>query len=521
MSASHASSAEATTREAARGTGLVLAGAVIAQTAEYLYRFAMARGLGVEEFGTFSQARAVYLILVTLAPLGLGAGVKRFVATLRESGRENEARRAITDGMRIVAGSAVALAILLAIFAGDVARALRNPAMEMPLRVLALALPAAVGLEVVTRLGEAVRSFRPTVITRQILDPGLRFLLALPALAAGASLALVLGSVGIAAAVALAVAVLLVRRLDRLRSLSRDPAPSQLPALLQFSLPAAAGGVLFDLAERIDVLMIGLYREEADVGIYSSASSIARCLLLFYASTLPAAATLAAEHVGRGERTQIGRLLHTMTRWMLFFSGPFAAGIFLYPREAIAVLFGGEYAGGAATLRILVPAVMVPMVLGPTGLFLDAMGKTSWTLGNIVVRTALNIALNLLLIPRFGIEGAAWGTLIATFLGAALLRFQLGTLVPIPGNFGGWGRPLLVLAGASAASLLVDVGLRRALPGPSGAVGAALVAGVVLVGLFGLGIRRIPRCLEPGDLEVLKSVREQWRSLRGSSSAPR
>ncbi len=509
------------TREAARGTGLVLAGAVVAQTAEYLYRIAMARGLGVEAFGTFTQARSVYLILVTLAPLGLGAGVKRFVAALRESGQEREARRAITDGLRVVAVSAVLLAALLALFAGPLAHALRNPALEAPLRALALALPAAVGLEVVTRLGEAVRSFRPTVVARQILDPALRMLLAIVLLAAGASLAIVLGSAGVAAAIALAVATHLVRRLDRLRSLPHEPTRSQLPALLQFSLPAAAGGVLFDLAERIDVLMIGLYREEADVGIYSAASSVARCLLVLYASTLPVAATLAAEHAGRDDREALSRLQRTTARWMLLFAGPFAAGFLLYPAEAIAIVFGREFVDAAASLRILVPAAMIPILLGPTGLLLDALGKTSWTLSNVIARTLVNVGLNALLIPRFGIEGAAWGTLGAIAVVNGLFWTQLGALVPLRGNYRGWGRPLLVLIASSVASALVHAALRRLMPGESGALAAALLAGVALVALFAIGVRRIPGCLEPGDLELLRFARGRWRLLRGSASARR
>ena len=77
-----------TAREAARGTGLIFAGATLAQAFEYLYRFVLARGLGVDGFGTFNEARSALLVLAGLATFGLGAGVKRFVAMHRESGRD-------------------------------------------------------------------------------------------------------------------------------------------------------------------------------------------------------------------------------------------------------------------------------------------------------------------------------------------------------------------------------------------------------------------------------------------------
>ncbi|HMB70519.1 MAG TPA: oligosaccharide flippase family protein, partial [bacterium] len=112
---------EGTAREAARGTGLILAGSVITQLAEYLYRFALARGLGPEGFGTFSQARSVLLVLAVLSTLGLNAGVKRFVAKLGEEGRGAEARRVIRDGSWLVAGSTLVGAVVLAAIAKPLA----------------------------------------------------------------------------------------------------------------------------------------------------------------------------------------------------------------------------------------------------------------------------------------------------------------------------------------------------------------------------------------------------------------
>lgn len=510
-------SADSITREAARGTSLVLAGALIAQAAEYVYRFLMARGLGVAGFGTFNQARSIYLILVVLAPLGLAAGMKRFVAAFRESGREREARRVIVQGIQVAAVSSVALAALLWVFSPALAQAFRNPDLQFPLRVLAFAIPAAVGLEVVTRLGEAFRSFRPTVLARQILDPALRVLLTLPLLAAGASLTVLLGAMGVSAAMAFLVAAFLVLKLERLRSLTAGPAPSQLPMLLQFSLPLAAGTALFDFAERIDVLMIGFFREEADVGIYSAGSSIARFLLIFLASTMPVVATLAAEAAGRGTAHEIARLQRTTTRWMLFSTGPIAAGLLLYPAEAITLLFGHEYSGAASSLRILVLACLLPAWGGPTGLFLDALGKTRWTLAIVFLRVLTNILLNLVLIPAFGIAGAACGTLGAVALALALQWRFLIKHVPLQGNYRGWGRPLLVLAGSSALSFGVHRAMAGALAGEHARVISALLAGLVLVGSYSFAVRRIPGCLEPADWEVIRFVWNRARSTAGAS----
>ncbi|NNE44305.1 MAG: flippase [Gemmatimonadetes bacterium] len=495
-------------QEAARGTGLVLAGAFITQIAEYGYRFLLARGLGAEGFGTFSQARSVLLVLAVLASLGLAAGVKRFVAKLGEEGRGAEARALIRGGTRVIGASALAGGALLFLLARPLAALFDNPALVTPLRILAFALPAAVGLEYVTRLGEAFRSYRSAVVARQILDPVLRLVGAVVALALGLGLPAVMGVYAGAALIALIVAGWLVVRLPRYRALDRAAAPSQLSALMRFSLPLMFGGVLFDFAERVDILMIGLYRPEAQVGIYAVGSSLARALLILVSSTMPVVGTLAAEAVGRNSPADIASLHRTTSRWMLLFTTPIAAGLLLYAEPALRLLFGAEYVGAAFTLRVLAVAYLGGCLAGPVGLLLNAMGKTHWTLGNMALRTGLNVALNAFLIPTYGIIGAAWGTLIALFVALALLLWQLSQLAPIGASYRGWHRPIGVLLVASGAAWGMSSWWART--GGLEYVGAAGGCAVLVV-VFVIGVRIVPGCLEEGDLVLLEPLLRRFR----------
>lgn len=499
---------DSTAREAARGTGLILAGSVITQLAEYLYRFAVARGLGPDGFGTFSQARSVLLVLAVLSTLGLNAGVKRFVAKLGEEGRGAEARRVIRDGSWLVAASTLAGAALLWALAGPLGAAFHNPSLVWPLRILAFALPTAVGIDYVARIGEAFRSFRAAVVARQVLDPCLRLVLTVGLLALGGGLTAVMGAYAVSGVIGLLVAIGLVARIERLRALDRGAVSSQAGTLLRFSLPLVFGGVLFDFAERIDILMIGLFRDEAQVGVYAVGSALARALLLLVASTVPVVGTLAAEAVGRGSAEEIAKLHRTVTRWMLFFTAPLGAGLLLFPEEAVTLLFGRQYAEAAATVQVLVLAYLTGVLAGPVGLLLNTMGKTHWTLANMAIRTAINIVLNLLLIPRFGIVGAAWGTVVSLAVASALMLVWLGRMAPIGRSYAGWGRPLLVLCGASAlgwgaSRLLMAAGVGGAVaPWATG-----LAGGAVLLATFAVGVKVVPGCLEEGDLALLRLVR--------------
>jgi O-antigen/teichoic acid export membrane protein len=85
---------------------------------------------------------------------------------------------------------------------------------------------------------------------------------------------------------------------------------------------------------------------------------------------------------------------------------PFYILVAIYASTLLG-LFGSEYEIGAAAVVVLSISVLVGAGFGPVDILLVMMGKSSWSLWNTAAALAVNIALNLLLIPRIGIIGAA------------------------------------------------------------------------------------------------------------------
>ncbi|MBZ0267789.1 oligosaccharide flippase family protein [bacterium] len=494
-------------REMARGTGLMFLGAIGYQVFEYLYRVLLARGLGMEGFGTLNQARAVFLLVSGLATLGLAQGIRQFVASSRTEGTPGSARRAILDGARLAAVAGIAGAALLHALADPVARLLHNDALAEPIRVLAFAILPTTGLLFTIHVGQAVRSYRPAAVAHQLLDPFLRFAFSFLLLLSGAGLAGILGGYVAATTVALVVAIVMVSRLHPIRELPRGEAPSRAGALLRYSLPLALSYVVHGLAERIDILMIGYFLDEARVGLYASGSAVARTLLILLASMMPVTATLAAEYAGRGDRAGIADLRRRAGRWMLLLGAPIAVAFGLFPAFLVTTLFGDEYAGGAPILRILAPGYLAAIVLGPLGVIIAALGKTTWSLQNALVRTSVNIALNALLIPRWGLAGAAVATTAAMTAGTAMYVLQLRKLVSFGSPFGGAGRAVAALAVAAAAG----GGLTRWTAAPDGVGFAAFTI------VYAVGVRAIPGCLQADDVALLTGALRRLRRM-GSRS---
>ena len=91
----------------------------------------------------------------------------------------------------------------------------------------------------------------------------------------------------------------------------------------------------------------------------------------------------------------------------------------------LELLFGARYMGAALALQILSAGEFVHTLVGPNGTTLTSYGKTTLLMIDAVLAAILNIVLNLLLIPRYGISGAAIATAISLAVSNVLVSGQL------------------------------------------------------------------------------------------------
>jgi O-antigen/teichoic acid export membrane protein len=157
--------------------------------------------------------------------------------------------------------------------------------------------------------------------------------------------------------------------------------------------------------------------------------------------------------------------------------------VWLVRRDVMAWIFPAEYGAGAQSLGILSLAIVLVFGAYPHVLALLAAGEQRLMMRLSIAGAALNVGLNLVLIPRLGIEGAAWAT-VATeafiLLSTALaVRRRTGlALVPVR------------LVRPVACAVLSAAGLAAVLPRldgpPAWRVGAGLLAGLVALACAGL-----------------------------------
>lgn len=410
----------------ARGGVLNLVGAASGGLLSFVVVVIVTRGLGPRRAGAFFVAAALFSVLAKTLELGADIGIVRAISRNLALGRAAETRRVLSIALAPVIVGGVLVGCLLWVSATDLAPHLaRNfppDALAPLLRALGALLPVA---PVATVLLAGTRGFGtmvPTVVLDRLVRPLMQPVAILLVLAAGlgTTAVVIAWALPVALTVILAAAWLLVLVRQAERALDRSvDSPGRYGALARafwrFSAPRGLAGLFQVAIAWVDTLMIGALRSAREAGIYTAAT---RYLLITSLTTLAIIQVVGpklSELMAREDRPTANAVYQAATGWLILIAWPVNLTILLFTPVLLS-LFGGSFRAGGAALAIVAGAALFATAVGPVDVVLLMAGKSTWNLANTALALLINIGLNLLLIPRLGIEGAAiaWAASIVT-----------------------------------------------------------------------------------------------------------
>ena len=208
----------------------------------------------------------------------------------------------------------------------------------------------------------------------------------------------------------------------------------------------------------LDEVMLGFMRGDSAVGYYHIGVGIE--LILTNLATAFGVVLLPrlSNHIAKGEIREFNRLTTKALRYELLFSTAASLYFILFARESIDLIYGPAYEKSVLPMQIMMPAMLISSTTKVIGnQILIPSGREKIVLHSVMAGAAVDLIINLLLIPHFAEAGAAVGTVAAE---AAVLVWQFVYLRPfLSGIFSSFFRlPLLLSLGlASAASLWVKL----------------------------------------------------------------
>lgn len=188
------------------------------------------------------------------------------------------------------------------------------------------------------------------------------------------------------------------------------------------ALTMGASNALAMMSFNFDTVLLGFMTGAKLVGLYSAAYkpiTIAVLLPVTYFLGLFPILSRTYEEGYEGFRSLVNRSL----RLTVLFAFPLAVGGTFLAEPIIRFLFGVEYLEGVAAMRVLAWSAALVVMRGTFRQSLNAAGKQSLDLRGAALAVSTNVTLNLILIPRYQIMGAAWATLISEALWLAISSY--------------------------------------------------------------------------------------------------
>lgn len=374
-----------------------------------------ARLLGIGQFGTYAFASAWVFVLSVLATLGFNHALLRFVPTYVAHADWGGLRGILRRANLWVLAAAIAMGVLGSLLLLGLSDCCLAPDRLTALLTALLIVPvlALSGLRqaVLRGLGRIPQALAPEWLLRPLLLIALLYagarLLAVP-LSASMALACALA----ASTVAFAVGAYWQRR--ALPGEMHAHAPVYRDRLwLGVAAPLLLLIGLNLVSSRLDVILLGMLAPIEQVGIYSAASRVADVVVFGLVSSNAVVAPLIARLHATGRHDELQRMVALAAKGICLLTLPLALLLLLFGRPILG-LFGSGFEAGYPVLVILICGQLVNALAGPVGYLMTMTGHQNRAAAIVGMAALLNLLLNLLLIPRWGMLGAAVATAAST-----------------------------------------------------------------------------------------------------------
>ncbi len=427
--------AKAAVRGHIRGSGLLLAGRVISFGLTALTQVLIVRRLSTQDYSAWAYAFSAALLLQALSSFGSQEAVPRFVSIYHE--RRDYPRM---FGTMLLSAGLIALTSALVIaaffsFPGKLLALLhqQNESLAV-LSVLIFMVPIEGFDGILMGIFASLASPRSIFFRRYILAPSLKLAVVLLLIAGKASvLFLAYGYVGAGVLGVLIYTWVLLRHLHCegfLVHLRRDGIRLPYRELLSFVPPMMTSDLLIVLTDAVLVLLVGYYSGLREAALLRMVIPIAATNHLVGNMTgilyMPAATRLFANN----DREGLRHLYWSTATWVAVLTFPVFVATFAFAQPLTIALYGDRYADAALILAIVSAGNYFQAMWGFNGVTLKALNKARHVVICNVATAVITVILALILIPRYGVLGAAItdaaAAVVLSILRQAALKLAIG-----------------------------------------------------------------------------------------------
>ena len=409
---------------AAKGGGIAFVGNLLASAGRFAFGVVLARLLGAELLGMYSLSQTVTDVVAAVASLGLAAGMARYIPIAINRKDDSYLWGIIQIGIGLPSLIGLALALGVFLLAEPLSFwAFGQPDLAPVLRLASLSIPLVILITMLVAITQGFKRMEYKVYTQDVALNFSKFILSVALIGVGLSVMGAMAAHLLASALTVALLFYFVHHLfplnRPLHTAKRKPGE-----MLGFSLPLYASGLLSQFSGSTETVILGTLGVMSGIGIYTSALRLAGIGSMFFSSLQRISVPMISDLYGRGRLDQLQRVYQTITKWTMTFNLPIFLTTVIFAGPLLTI-FGKEFAAGAPGLIILAFSSLFNASTGTNGTMITMTGHSKMTLVNSIIYLVVNLGLDILLIPRWGMVGAALAVMLTTVMINTLRTIQV------------------------------------------------------------------------------------------------
>ena len=403
----------------------------------YAWQILFARWMGSFEFGIYVYVWTWVMLIGDLADLGLASAAQRFIPEYTKRKSFDRLRGFLVRSRWLAVGSSTLIACCAALIVKLLEPWLASY-LVLPLMVACVTLPFCSLMQIQDGIARSYNWIHIALIPPYIVRHLMMLVLVLAAylLNFPTTAVVAVGAVAISFALtAIVQTVVLNRKLAR--NVAPGPKAFEVKTWFSISLPIVMMEGFYLLLTNTDVLVLQHFRSPDDVAVYFAASKTLMLIAFVHFAVSAASTHRFTEYHVSADRHRLAAFLADAIRWT-FWASLAAAVLILTLGWPLLWLFGPRFVDGYHLMFILIAGMLARAMVGPVERLLIMLGQQHVCALVYASAFALNLTLCLVLIPRFGMEGAAIATTTALIIESAVLfvvtKMRLGLHVFIWGH---------------------------------------------------------------------------------------
>ncbi|NJL54241.1 oligosaccharide flippase family protein [bacterium] len=169
----------------------------------------------------------------------------------------------------------------------------------------------------------------------------------------------------------------------------------------------------------LHLIMLSRFLNESAVGLFSSATQIVTPLIILYQSVVLAVFPIMCQRFDVADTSQLRRISNRLLEMLMVIAVPMSVGVFLMAEWGLSFLYGGdEFAAAAGAVRVIVVIGLLQAITAVLGRVLVASLREKTTLRIVAINLVVSFVAGLILIPRYGVMGAAYAGVIVMVINA-------------------------------------------------------------------------------------------------------